>query len=89
MEGGEMGEERKRVMGEEKNEGKKMPIRGMTEQIFERQRGSVSILHPQWELRPAGWVAVLPPPPSIVFLPGSSGSMSPSVAERRHCSQLR
>lgn len=63
-----MGEERKRVMGKGEKEGKKMAIRGMTEQIQERQRGSVAILHPQWELRPAGCVAFLPPPSIVMFL---------------------
>lgn len=47
---------------------KEMAIRGMTEQIQERQRRCVSILHPQWELRPAGWVVFLPPSSFIMFI---------------------
>ncbi len=39
----------------------------MTEQMWDWQKGSVSILHPQWELRPAGCVASPPPPPSVIM----------------------
>lgn len=78
----ERGEELKRKMdggkkgcgwGERRrDEGKKekKAIRGMTGQI----RESVCILHPQWELRPAGCVAFLPPPP-----PPSPSSLLPHV----------
>lgn len=60
-----MGEERKRETGEEEK-WRKMVIRGMTEKICASQRGSVSLLHPQWELRPAGCVCI--PPSSIMAL---------------------
>lgn len=62
-EDGERKEERWVRRGEEKA---KMAMSGMTEQIEEGQRGGVSVLHPQWEQRPAGCVSI--PPSFIMFL---------------------
>ncbi len=45
----------------------------MTEQMWDWQKGSVSILHPQWELRPAGCVASPPPPSSLCHHVSTAG----------------
>lgn len=79
-----MGEERKRETGEEEK-WRKMVIRVMTEKICASQRGSVSLLHPQWELRPAGCVCI--PPSSVMALQWLNIALC--GWEGDHCTQLR